>query len=214
MSVIHRTTLTPTKLELLTAWLPTRPWYPGEAAASRPEKAGGFRLDDPEGEVGIEFMLLTDPGCGAPGLLAPMTYRSAPLAGADHALIGTLEHGVLGKRWVYDACHDPVAVAETVALLAGRVRAHAQSVNDALDETVEVTGAGAVPTSVPAPAGAEVVDDATGTSVRLADGPALRFRRVLEPARGAGEGVAGAVSAPWTPADGAPARAVVVELRP
>ncbi|HEY1703136.1 MAG TPA: hypothetical protein VGG75_25830 [Trebonia sp.] len=44
MAIIYRTTLTPTKLELLTLWLPSRPWYQGQA----PDlvKAGGFRLDD------------------------------------------------------------------------------------------------------------------------------------------------------------------------
>ena len=31
MAVIHRTTLEPTKLELLTTWLPSRPWYHGGA---------------------------------------------------------------------------------------------------------------------------------------------------------------------------------------
>ena len=34
--------------------------------------------------------------------VVPMTYRGAPLAGADEALIGTSEHGVLGRRWIYD----------------------------------------------------------------------------------------------------------------
>jgi hypothetical protein len=59
MAVIHQTHVKPTKLELLTAWLPTRPWYHGPA---EPElaRAGGFRLDDPGGEVGIEFMVVTD----------------------------------------------------------------------------------------------------------------------------------------------------------
>ncbi|MGC5411428.1 maltokinase N-terminal cap-like domain-containing protein, partial [Streptomyces sp. DT225] len=56
MAVIHRTTLSPTKLELLTAWLPTRPWYAGSTSPSL-VKSGGFRLDDPQGEVGIEFMV-------------------------------------------------------------------------------------------------------------------------------------------------------------
>ena len=55
MSIIHRTTLTPTKMELLSGWLPARPWYVGMAGAADPVKAGGFRLDDPAGEVGIEF---------------------------------------------------------------------------------------------------------------------------------------------------------------
>ncbi|MGV9241800.1 maltokinase N-terminal cap-like domain-containing protein, partial [Streptomyces nigra] len=64
MAIIHRTTLTPTKLELLASWLPSRPWYAG-SGAPRPEKAGGFRLDDPKGEVGIEFMVITE--VSAPG---------------------------------------------------------------------------------------------------------------------------------------------------
>lgn len=210
MSVIHRTTLTPTKPELLAAWLPGRPWYPGTAGAPRPEKAGGFRLEDPDGQVGIEFMVITEPGSGVPGLLAPMTYRGAPLAGAEHALIGTLEHGVLGKRWVYDACHDPLAVAETLALIGGRVKAHAQSVNDAFDETVVVDGGSPVPTAL---APVEVVDDGTGTSVLLSGGFSLRFRRVLDPAEAAGEGVAATVTAPWTLPDGTSTRAVLLELR-
>jgi hypothetical protein len=56
VSIIYRTTLVPSKLDLLTDWLPTRTWY--QVTGGRPalEKAGGFRLDDPEGEVGIEFM--------------------------------------------------------------------------------------------------------------------------------------------------------------
>ncbi|MEV6594655.1 hypothetical protein AB0N36_43065 [Streptomyces acidicola] len=48
MAVIHCTTLKPTKLELLTSWLPSRPWY-GGAGAPEPARAGGFRLDDPDG---------------------------------------------------------------------------------------------------------------------------------------------------------------------
>ena len=35
MAVIHRTTLKPTKLELLTSWLPSRPWYRGAPANRR-----------------------------------------------------------------------------------------------------------------------------------------------------------------------------------
>ncbi|CAM5708775.1 hypothetical protein SFUMM280S_01006 [Streptomyces fumanus] len=54
MAVIHRTYVKPTKLELLTSWLPSRPWYRGGAGEPELTKAGGFRLDDPEGEVGIE----------------------------------------------------------------------------------------------------------------------------------------------------------------
>jgi hypothetical protein len=44
----------------------------------------------------------------------PLTYRPAPREGAEHWLIGTTEHSVLGRRWVYDGCGDPVYVAEVV----------------------------------------------------------------------------------------------------
>ena len=56
MAEIHRTTLAPSKLELLARWLPRQPWYAGGSCSPALQKAGGFRLDDPLGEVGIEFM--------------------------------------------------------------------------------------------------------------------------------------------------------------
>jgi len=88
MAQIHHTTMKPGKLDLLTEWLPTRPWYVGRA---RPElaKAGGFRLDDPNGEVGIEVMVVTDTsGSDAVNYLVPMTYRGAAVSAAEAALIG------------------------------------------------------------------------------------------------------------------------------
>ncbi len=59
VATIHKTTLSPSKLELLSSWLPTRAWYRG-AAEPVLSRAGGFRLDDPEGEVGMEFMVVVD----------------------------------------------------------------------------------------------------------------------------------------------------------
>lgn len=118
MAVIHNTTtLTPTKLDLLATWLPEQPWYAGKG---QPElaRAGGFRLDDPEGEVGIEFLVVTDSSGDEPVVYqVPFSYRGAPLAGGDKALVGTTEHGVLGKRWVYDGAHDPVVAAQLFALV-------------------------------------------------------------------------------------------------
>jgi hypothetical protein len=136
MSIIHKTTLTPTKLELLTAWLPAQPWYLG---AGRPEltKVGGFRLDDPAGAVGIEFMVVGDEASGAAVFYqVPMTYRGQPLSGADDALIGTAEHGVLGRRWVYDGVRDPVLVERLVACIHGDAAPQAQSISDTPDPTV------------------------------------------------------------------------------
>ncbi|MEZ0066029.1 hypothetical protein ABIA32_002038 [Streptacidiphilus sp. MAP12-20] len=144
MAVVHRTTMSPTKMELLTEWLPAQPWYRG---GPKPElaKAGGFRLDDPAGEVGIEFMIVTEVSAGEPvAYHLPLTYRGAPLDGADAALIGTSEHGVLGTRWIYDGVHDPVLLAQLTALLRGEVQAQAQGESDTPDPSVQVhvTGSG------------------------------------------------------------------------
>ncbi|WP_369201571.1 1,4-alpha-glucan branching protein [Streptomyces sp. PU-14G] len=139
MSIIYLTTMRPTKLELLGAWLPAQPWYVSGAERAALVNAGGFRLDDPAGEVGIEFMAVTDKAGGGPVTYqVPVTYRAAPLAGADDGLIGTSDHGVLGKRWVYDATHDPVAVAQTYALVTGRAEPQAQNESDTADRTVGV----------------------------------------------------------------------------
>ncbi|MGW3975784.1 maltokinase N-terminal cap-like domain-containing protein [Streptomyces mirabilis] len=145
MAVIYKTTMTPSKLELLAAWLPRQPWYIGTASEPHLTKAGGFRLDDPQGEVGIEFMVVTDNSGERPrSYHVPLSYRGAPLDGADRALIGTSEHGVLGRRWVYDGTHDPVLVAQLLDLLQGRAEPQAQSETDtpAPSVTSHFTGVG------------------------------------------------------------------------
>ena len=105
---IHtQASLTPNKLELMRAWLPTQAWFTGHA--SDLAQVGQFRFVDPAGAVGIQVMLVTS---GEILYQVPLTYRDAPLVGADHALAGTMEHSVLGARWVYDAMSDPVYVSE------------------------------------------------------------------------------------------------------
>jgi Maltokinase N-terminal cap domain len=134
MATIHRTTMSPSKLELLAAWLPAQPWYRPTGRAPELARAGGFRLDDPQGEVGIEFMLVTDgPGSGAAAYQVPMTYRAHALPGPEGGLIGTAEHGVLGPRWIYDGPRDPVLAAQLAALVRGEAGPQAQSVSDAPD---------------------------------------------------------------------------------
>jgi Maltokinase N-terminal cap domain len=162
VATIHHTTLTPGKLELLARWLPRQPWYRG-AQSPTLAKAGGFRLDDPSGEVGIELMIISD----ADGVryLVPMSYRGAPLQAADDALLGTSEHGVLGRRWIYDALHDPVAVGQLLALAAGQVEAQHQDVSDTVDSSVRP--APPVPGPLAAAEPLSVLDAATGTSVAL-----------------------------------------------
>ncbi|WP_067690394.1 maltokinase N-terminal cap-like domain-containing protein [Nocardia jejuensis] len=143
MAEIHRTTLQPSKLELLSGWLPRQPWFHG-AGTPRLSKAGGFRLDDPAGDVGLEFMVLTDSsGPTAITYHVPMAYRGEPLAGNDHALIGISEHGVLGRRWFYDGEFDPVLRTQALALLTGRALPQAQNESGTVDDTVEVSSADA-----------------------------------------------------------------------
>lgn len=105
MAVIHQAQLSPTKLEALGAWLPRQPWS-GVAAGEELVEVARFRFDDPAGEVGVETVLVRV-GDG-PVLVAPMTYRGAPLEGAGEFLVTTMDHSVLGPRWVYDAVGDPV----------------------------------------------------------------------------------------------------------
>lgn len=217
MAVIHHTVLKPTKLELLTSWLPSRPWYRGDADAPRLSKAGGFRLDDPEGAVGIEFMVVNDTSGTRPATyLVPLTYRGAPLDGADHALVGTLEHGVLGQRWVYDGCQDPVLVAQLLALIEGRAEAQAQSTSDTPDREVTRSYAGDGP--VRADATTTATDDREGTGLPLPDGAVLRLLREPRPAPDGSplppEGATGHVAGCWELPDGTRTRGLLAVLHP
>ncbi|MBB5781176.1 maltokinase N-terminal cap-like domain-containing protein [Nonomuraea jabiensis] len=215
MAVIHRTDLKPTKLELLTSWLPSRPWYSSGAGDPELVKAGGFRLDDPQGEVGIEFMVVTDTSDTQPvSYLVPLTYRGAPLDGAEHALVGTMEHGVLGRRWAYDGCHDPVLVAQLLALIEGRVQAQDQNISDTPDREVtrSYIGGGLALTDFSATA----IDDHEGTELPAPDGTALRLHRVLRPAPDDAAllppQATGHVAGAWQLPDGTRARGLFVAL--
>ena len=93
MALVHKATLAPSKQELVESWLPTRSWGAGRTVAG---KVAEYRFDDPAGEVGVETILWrTDDGAV---LQTPLTYRAAPLEGAETYLIGTSEHSVLGHR--------------------------------------------------------------------------------------------------------------------
>lgn len=107
MALIYDATLTPSKSEILQSWVPAQPWFDGGDITV----VGAYRFDDPADEVGIETHLVRS---GELVFQVPLTYRGAPLAGAESALITTLEHSVLGRRWVYNAPGDPV-YAQTLA---------------------------------------------------------------------------------------------------
>ncbi|MGV9723551.1 maltokinase N-terminal cap-like domain-containing protein [Nocardia beijingensis] len=194
MAVIHRTTMVPTKRQLLASWLPGRAWYRGGEPPDL-RKAGGFRLDDPDGEVGIEFVVVTDHSGTQPYTYhVPLTYRGSPLPDAAEALVGTSEHGVLGTRWVYDATRDPVAVAQIVALLTGNARPQAQSASDTPDPSVTVRRTDML--SSAAEFGA-ARDGPSCTDIPVVD-RIVRIHRLLHASISTAEQTgAGRVSAPW-----------------
>lgn len=105
MAIVHRAELQPSKVALLTQWLPSCAWFED---AGPIERVSAFRFDDPAGEVGLETFIV---GSGPLRFHVPLTYRGAPLDGG--LLVGTMEHSVLGTRWVYDGPSDPVYVDVT-----------------------------------------------------------------------------------------------------
>jgi hypothetical protein len=109
--------IVPGKLELLQEWVPHQPWL-GGSDASTLTPLGSYRFDDPDGEVGMETHLLQT--ADGQVLQVPLTYRGAPRPSGDASLITTMTHTLLGDRWVYDGCHDPVFVtALTTAIVTG-----------------------------------------------------------------------------------------------
>ncbi|MCV9992867.1 hypothetical protein OIU93_00975 [Paeniglutamicibacter sp. ZC-3] len=189
MSEIFATTMDPTKHELIGSWLPKQPWFEG---AREPvlETVGGFRLDDPAGEVGMEFIIVVDSAPETPVTYhVPLAYRGSALPGAEDSLLRTSDHGVLGKRWIYDAEGDPVWQAQIRALLAGEVAAQHQNISHTLEPLVGVERAAASRTADPAP---------------------TVIRRPVAGAAGA-DGAAGSISSPWTES-GAVVRGAVIEF--
>ena len=111
MALLHDATITPGKRDLIKSWLPSRAWFDGDLDGRRP--VASFRFDDPAGEVGVEcFLMGAAEGPSASTLVVPMSYRGAPLDGAEEHLIGappgTRSSGRGGST---TACGDPVAVS-------------------------------------------------------------------------------------------------------
>ena len=112
---------------------------------------GAFRFDDPKGEVGIETILVAADGAV---FQVPLCYRGAPRPGAEPLLIGTMQHSVLGERWVYDAAGDPCYLdAVTAAIVTGQPQAqHFLDVDgrlEAMPESVLVSSTGPLRSAAP-----------------------------------------------------------------
>lgn len=119
MALVHRATLAPSKQELVESWLPGQTWASGRTIV---KKLGEYRFDDPAGEVGVETILWGTDDDSV--VQTPLTYRARPLPGTEAHLIGTSQHSVLGERYVYDGCGDPVwACALASAIATGGTQA-------------------------------------------------------------------------------------------
>jgi hypothetical protein len=191
MALLHRAELHPTKLELLAAWLPGRGWYRAGADAD-PVRVASFRFDDPDGVVGVETMLVRA-GDG-PILQVPLTYRDAPLHDGDGWLIGTAEHSVLGRRWVYDGTGDAVYAATLAGaiLTGGRQADEYLEVNGRLERrepSMTVTGSGSPATHVPSIEAIRHVQDEDPTLI-VTDSLELTVVRRVD----SGNGLSGAAS--------------------
>ncbi len=182
MALLHRADLVPSKLDLIGTWAPSQPWFVGDAASGFTTVAN-FRFDDPEGEVGVETLLVRA-GAG-PILQIPLTYRNAPLAGAEASLLGTMQHSVLGERWTYDATGDPVYLQTlaTAALTGGRQADLLIEIDGAMTQrkpTAVVQGSGGAGAPVPVlPTVASILSRNEGASTILdADGLHIELARV------------------------------------
>jgi hypothetical protein len=217
VATIYKTTLVPSKLQLVSGWLVGQPWYRRHGQEPELQPVGGFRLDDPEGEVGIEFLFLRD--ADSTVYQVPLTYRGAASDEAADGLIATMEHGVLGTRWVYDGAHDPVLVAQLVALMRGDVSAQDQHESDTATRSVSQIWGGADADVAPI---RHVSDDVGQTVVALGgapgDEPTNRLRIVrelvsesVEAPSGTSDAI-GIVTAEWSGAGDAPAHGPVALL--
>jgi hypothetical protein len=187
VALLYQATLTPSKIELLQAWVPRQPWL-GDADATTVEAVGAYRFDDPDGEVGIETLLLRT--AAGQILQVPVTYRGSPMAGSESLLIATSQHSVLGERWVYDACGDPVYVrAVATAILSGGTQAELQVMTDAGLERRQVTtrvwGSGSPDSAIPPIASVSYSSEGI-TTVISASHLELTLVRAIDPDRGIG----------------------------
>ncbi|HMH58292.1 MAG TPA: hypothetical protein VK537_03835 [Galbitalea sp.] len=150
MALLHRATLSPSKLELLAGWAPTQPWFEGDKDAPFTLVAS-FRFDDPDGQVGVETLLVRA-GDG-PVMQIPLTYRNKILPGVREHFLGTMEHSVLGTRWTYDGLGDPVYLGELAkAILTG---------GSQVEQWIEIDGVMTLrePTAVVVGSGSETAPD-------------------------------------------------------
>ncbi len=197
MALVYDATLTPSKQDLVVAWLPSRPWAQGVEVT---KKVGEYRFDDPAGEVGVETILFS---CADARLVqVPLTYRAAPLEGAEAFLVGTTDHSVLGPRWVYDGCGDPVwADTLATAILTGGTQAPMYFDRDGeridIPPRVQILGSGEPGAEAPAVSAIDATSDVENTTVVRCDDLELLVPRVVGTPIDEDQTLAGTLTGTW-----------------
>lgn len=137
MALIYDASIEPGKVDVATRWAGEQRWFAGDDADQPVEKIAAYRFDDPDGVAGFELLLLQR---GETLFQVPVAYRPEPIDDAWAEPIATMEHSVLGTRYVYPATADPVfwrQLVHAVATGTGQVEQHDPDRNR-LEETVEV----------------------------------------------------------------------------
>ncbi|WP_168627074.1 MULTISPECIES: hypothetical protein [unclassified Cryobacterium] len=189
MAILHQAEIVPSKRDMVAKFVAGREW-----AGDLPEdweRIAAYRFDDPAGEVGIETMLIGTQG--GPVLQVPLTYRGAPLEGADEWLIGTAEHSVLGTRWFYDAAGDPVYAQMLATTILGGGREADQFYPDGtpIEGTAQVRGSGSSADLVGVPQRVEATTAGSITTISADGRELLVARRVGDELSGVTERLTG-----------------------
>ncbi len=188
MALMYDTTMSPSKMELLAAWLPTRPWFRGDA--TQLAKVASYRVDDPAGEVGLEGHLVT--AGDSTVYHVPLSYRGAPLPEGEEFLLDTTAHGVLGTRWISDGVGDPVyrtVIAEVMAHGGGSAEEFLATPDGGevpITPRSQLRGSGSPEQAVPE-MWAATIADLDGVSIAETGFATLRVQHVLDAAALAGE---------------------------
>ena len=113
------TALTPPVPDLLYQWMPQQRWYPAKGRGVGLRELATVPLGSSEDGARIDVLVVgLDSGDRFDVVQVPLTFRSSPLPGATHALVGETHDADRGHQWVYDGPHDPAYVEALLASLS------------------------------------------------------------------------------------------------